>query len=125
MNALYVAARLLEILDLLIVAFFSVGYFVPFKFRKVRLAHLVLTWSVLAAQLAFSLRCPLLICANELRKMSGCDEIAVKFQPTFLNFLAGFSNPEIANAFMTAAIFVGPFVASGLYIHQSKPKRSP
>mgnify|MGYP003417734450 CR=1 FL=1 len=123
MNVLYLSARVLEVIDLLIVALFSVGYFVPFKFRKFRAAHLTLTWSVLVAQLCFGFRCPILICANELRKMSGCEEIAVKFQPTFLNFLAGFSNPEIANTFMTIAILTGPFVASILYRYQLKRGR--
>lgn len=124
MSALYMLARALEILDLIVVALFSVGYFVPFKFKKFRISHIGLTWSVLVAQLCFNLRCPILICANELRKMSGCEQIAVKFQPTFLNFLAGLSSPEIADDFMTMAIFSGPIVAVILYKYQLKQERS-
>lgn len=77
--------------------------------------HAYLTWSVLIAQNSCGMRCPILVCANKLRIASDCDEIAVQFQPTFLNFLSSIVNPTFANTFMTLNVILGPIVATWIY----------
>lgn len=116
-------AHALEALDLLIVFAFGIGFFVPFRFRRIKLSHMILTWSVLAAQIAFGLQCPILICANDCRIAAGAECVATRFQPTFLAFLSQMTSPAIANGFMLANIFAGPFVATWLLVRNRVKNR--
>ena len=121
MNALYVMARTLESIDLAVIFCFISGYIVPLSWRKTRLVHLRLLWTVFIAQVSCKLHCPLLIYANDLRKLAGSEEIDPRFQPTFFNLLAGLSSPAIASVAMTAAVLLGP--AIGWYLYRQYDKR--
>ena len=109
-------AHVLEGLDLLIVFLFLAGYFVPSRFKKLRFAHVCLTWSVLIAQVSCGFRCPLLIYANQLRVAHGQAGIRVDFQPTFTNFVSSVTTPEFANYGMLTSILLGPFLATLMYV---------
>ncbi len=111
----YKLARSLEILDLIVIFCFVGGFFIPYKFTELKLAHITLTWIILIAQLSYNFTCPLLVWANILRKSTGHKQTVGRFQPTFMNVLSKFISLKVANSIMIAAIIIGPFLATILY----------
>ncbi len=114
-NVYWFLGKSLELLDTLIVLFWSVGWFLPRKWSRVALCHRFIVFAVATAQLVFWWRCPLVLMSEYLFTLAEPHRSTIDvFNPYTINTIKALFGVSFntANIVLSGIIMGGAIIAT-------------